>query len=192
MRTKCLLINGRTVSQPKDNAGYFNDYFTSTSKVHQIHIPLTKRNFSDHCKNLNTEPLFMTPTSPEEISDSIQTLSSNKSTGPNSIPPSILNKIKNEIYVPLSAIINNSFENSSFPNLLKSAKVIPVFKIGFILSCNNYKPILHLPNTGKINEISSKKRLNHFLEQRKTFYALQFGFNLNISTFIGLRKVFET
>ena len=134
----------------------------------------------------------MTPTSPEEISDSIQTLSSNKSTGPSSIPSLILNKIKNEIYVPLSAIINNSFENSSFPNLLKSAKVIPVFKIGFILSCNNYKPILHLPNTGKINEISSKKRLNHFLEQRKIFYALQFGFNLNISTFIGLRKVFET
>ena len=160
--------------------------------MHQIHIPLTKRNFSDHCKNLNTEPFFMTPTSPEEISDSIQTLSSNKSTGPSSIPSLILNKIKNEIYVPLSAIINNSFENSSFPNLLKSAKVIPIFKTGFTLSCNKRKPIVLLSNIGKINEISINERLNHFLEEHKIFYALQFGFNLNISTFIGQRKVFET
>ena len=70
---------------------------------------------------------FLTPTTPEEIFDLIQTLSSNKSTGPNSIPTSILKKIKNEIDIPLSAITNNSFENGIFSNLLKSAQVISVF-----------------------------------------------------------------
>ena len=92
----------------------------------------------------------MTPTTPKEISDLIQTLSLNKSTGPNSIPISILKKIKNEISIPLSAIIKNSFENGIFPNLLKSAQVIPVFKNGFRLSCNNYRPIFVLSNIGKI------------------------------------------
>ena len=85
-------------------------------------------NFSDNFKNPNAESFFMTPTTPEEIFDLIQTLSSNKSTGPNSLPTSILKKIQNEISIPVSAIINNSFENGIFPNLLKSAKVIPVFK----------------------------------------------------------------
>ena len=91
-------------------------------------------NFSDNLKSPNEESFFMTPTTPEEISDLMQTLNSNKSTGPNSIPTSTLKKIKNEISIPLSAIINNSFENGIFPNLLKSAKVIPVFKNGSRLS----------------------------------------------------------
>ena len=88
----------------------------------------------------------MTPTAPEEISDLIQTLSSNKSTGPNSIPTLILKKIKNEISIPLSTIFKNSFENRIFCNLLKSAKVIPVFQNGSRLSCNNYTGIPYVSN----------------------------------------------
>ena len=57
----------------------------------------------------------MAPTFPEEVSDLIQTVSLNKSIGRNSIPMSILKKIKNEISIPLLPIINNSFENGIFP-----------------------------------------------------------------------------
>ena len=137
----CLLISGRAVSRPKDIAEHFNDYFTSISKELQKHIPPTKRNFSDNLKNPNAESFFMTPTTPKEISDLIQTISWSKSTGP------------------------------------------------------------------------SSTLLNHFLEQHKVFYALQFGFCLNTSTnnalmamteniqnkneltarvFIDLRRAFDT
>ena len=159
-----LLINGKAVSQPKDIAEHFNDYFTSICKELQKHIPSTKRNFSHNLTNQNEESFFMTPATPEVISDLIQIPSSNKSTGPNSIPTSILKKIKNEISIPLSVIINNSFENGIFPNLLKSEKVIPVFKNGFRLSCKNYRPISLLSNIDKIIEKLIHKRLNHFLE----------------------------
>ena len=133
----------------------------------------------------------MTPTTPEEISDLIQTLSSNKSTGPNSIPTSILKKIKNEISIPLSAIINNSFENGIFPNLLKSAQVIPVFKNGSRLSCSNYKTISLLSNIGKMIQKLIHTRLTQFLEQHKVFYTLQFGFCLNTSTNNALMSITE-
>ena len=82
-----------------------------------------------------------------------------------------MKKIKNEISIPLSAIINNSFENGIFPNLLKYAQVIPVFKNGSRLSCINYRPSL-LTNIGKIIEKLIHKRRNHFLEQHKVLYAL--------------------
>ena len=187
----CLLINGKAITQPKDIEEDFNVYFTSISKELQKHIPSTKRNFSDCLKNLIVESFFLTPTTSEEMSDLIQTLSLNKSTGPNSIPTSILKKIKNEISIPLSAIINNSFENGIFPNLLKSAQVIPVFKNGSRLSCNNYRPISLLSNIGKIIEKLIHKTLNLFLEQHKVFYALQFGFRLNTSTNNALMSITE-
>ena len=171
-----LLINGKAVSQPKDIAEHFNDYFTSISKELEKHVPPTKRNFSNYLKNPFAKSFFLTPTTPEERFDLIQTLSLNKSTGPNSIPTSVLNKIKNEISIPLSAIINNSFENRIFPNLLKSAQVILVFKNGSRLSCNNYRPISLLSNMGKIIEKLIDKRLNHFLKQHKVFYTFQFVF----------------
>ena len=189
--TNCLLINGKAVSQPKDIAEHFNDYFTSISKELQKHIPPTKRNFSNYLKNPIAKSFFLTPTTPEERFDLIQTLSLNKSTGPNSIPTSVLKKIKNEISIPFSAIINNSFENGIFPNLLKSAQVIPVFKNGSRLSCNNYRPISLLSSIGKTIEKLIHKRLNHFLEQHKVFYALQFGFHLNPSTNDALMSITE-
>ena len=133
----------------------------------------------------------MTPTTPEEISNLMQTLSLNKSTGSNSIPTLILTKIKSEISIPLSAIINNSFKNGIFPDLLKSVQLIPVFKNGSRLSCNNYRTISLLSNIGKIIEKLIHKRLNHFLEQHKVFYALQFGFRWNISTNNALMSITE-
>ena len=171
----CLLINGRAVSQPKNIVEHFNDYFTSISKELQKHVPPTKRIFSDNLKDSNAESFFVTPTTPEEISDLIQTLSSNKSAIPNNMPTSILEKIKDEISILLSAISNNSFKNGILSNLLKSAKVIPVFKNRSRLSCNYYRPISLLSNIDRIIEKLILKRLNHFLEQHKVFYALQFG-----------------
>ena len=107
------------------------------------------------------------------------------------MPTSILKEIKNEISTPLSAIINNSFENRISPNLLKSSKVIPVFKNGSSLSCNNYRPISLFSNIGEIIEKLIHNRLKHFLEQHKVFYALQFGFHLNTSTNNALMSITE-
>ena len=187
----CLLINDKTVSQKILQNISMIIYFTSISKELQKHIPPTKRNFFDYLKNPIAELFILTPTTPEEISDLIQTISSNKSTGTNSITTSILKKIKNEISIPLSAIINNSFENRIFPNLLKSAQVILVFKNGSRLSCNNYRPISLLSNIGKIIEKLIHKKLNYFLEQHKVYYALQFGFHLNTSTNNALMSITE-
>ena len=135
--TNCLLINGKAVSQPKDIAEHFNDYFISISKELQKHIPPTKTNFSVKTQLQKYSSWHQTP---EEISDLTQILSLNKCTGPKSIPMSILKKII-KISISLSAIKNNSFENGIFPNLLKTAQVIPVFKNGSRLSHNNYRLI---------------------------------------------------
>ena len=52
-----------------------------------------------------------------------------------------------------------------YPNLLKLAKVIPIFKAGSKLEVNNYRPISLLPTLSKIIEKLMHIRLFSFLEQ---------------------------
>ena len=65
---------------------------------------------------------------------------SQKSVGPNSIPTFLLKKISKQIS-PLSKLVNFSFDTGTYPDKLKIAKVIPIFKSGCELSVNNYRPI---------------------------------------------------
>ena len=95
------------------------------------------------------------------------------------------------ISTPLSALINNSFANGTFPNVSKIAKVVSVFKNQSRLLCNNYRPVSLVSNVGKIIEKLMHQRLNQFLEENECFYPHQFGFRLNISTNNALMSIIE-
>jgi len=49
--------------------------------------------------------------------------------------------ISKEISIPLSHIFNLSLESGIFLEKLKRSRVIPIFKSGSKLECNNYRPI---------------------------------------------------
>ena len=51
-----------------------------------------------------------------------------------------------DIYVePITILINNSFYHGIFPDELKLARVVPIFKSGDSSNINNYRPISILP-----------------------------------------------
>ena len=62
---------------------------------------------------------------------------------------------------PLTYVINKSFETDKFPNLLKIAKIIPIFKSSDKTMVSNYRPISVLPVFAKVYE---KIIANHLLE----------------------------
>jgi len=62
------------------------------------------------------------------VSSIIQSLTKNKSSGPNGIPVILLKILDPLISVQLSLIINDSFQKGIFPEKLKIAKVIPILK----------------------------------------------------------------
>ena len=65
----------------------------------------------------------------------------NSSSGWDDIPPSTL-KINVDSYVtPLTHLINKSISHGDFPNSLKLAKVIQIFKSGNKSFISNYRPI---------------------------------------------------
>ena len=97
-------------------------------------------------KNLGPETkntIFLSPAVLEGIEDLISSMKTNKASGPNSIPTNILKLFKKEFSKPLSDMINMSFNQGVFPNILKIANVIPIHKKGDKLDCNKYRPIVY-------------------------------------------------
>ena len=114
-----------------------------------------------------------------------------KASSPNSIPYRILLLLKNEISKQLAYLFNLSFMTAVFPSVLKTAKVVPVFKKGSKLNYSNYHPISLLSNVEKILEKLVYKRLYTFLNSNNIIYNLQFGFRQQYSTSHALVNITE-
>ena len=124
---------------------------------------------------------FTAPSIPLEISEIISLLKMGKSLGPNSIPMKVLKLLSPLISSPLSLIINESFQSGIFPDIMKLAKVIPLFKKGCPLTASNYRPISLLSVFSKMTEKVMYERLYKFLEKHEILYTLQFGFRASHS-----------
>ena len=97
--------------------------------------------------------------------------------GPYSIPIFLLKILSEHIAAPLWDIINDSFSNGIFPDMMKLAKVIPLYKKNSPEDPSNYRPISLLSVFSKITEKLMHTRLYNFLEQHNVLYSLQFGFH---------------
>ena len=75
----------------------------------------------------------------------VQFLKSSSSKGSDDLSPQILKEINSEISLPLTIIFNKSFANGQFPDKLKIAKIVPIYKGDDKLSVSNYHPISILP-----------------------------------------------
>ena len=108
--------------------------------------------YHHYLSNESSSTIFLQPTNKEEIANIISSLNYNKASGLNSIPYRILFLLKNEISKQLADFFKLSFMTSVFPSILKTAKVVPVFKKDSKLNYSSYCPIPLLSNIEKILE----------------------------------------
>ena len=101
-------------------------------------------------------------------------MKTNKSTGPKSIPTHILKTSNQIICKPPTYLINLSFPNKFFPDLIKTSNVIPAFKKGENQDYNNYRLISLTSNLSKLKNCTPKTlqlpQVNSLLFER------QYGF----------------
>ena len=81
------------------------------------------------------------------------------------------------------------FNQDVFPNILKIAKVIPIFKSGEKSSIENYRPIFLLPVFSKVIEKLIKTRILSFINRHDILYDRQSGFRKKRSTICPLIDV---
>ena len=115
-----------------------------------------------------------------------------KATGPYSIPTQVLKLLKNDISDQLANLFNLSFTTGSFSTLLKTAKVIPIYKKESKLDYTNYRPISLWSNLDTILEKFMHNRLCRFLNDNNVIYPLQFDFRQKYSTSFALIHLIET
>ena len=90
------------------------------------------------------------------------------------------------ISAPLANIINLSLQKGIFPDKLKIAKVIPIYKADDPSHFTNYRPISLLSNFSKFFKKVLYNRMIKFAEQYNILYRCHFGFRKNYSTFHAL------
>ena len=82
----------------------------------------------------------------------LESLHTNKSFGIDKIHPLSLKTAALQIYRPLTLNFNLSINQGIFPDSMKLAKIVPVFKQGSRFACSNYRPISVLYSMSKIFE----------------------------------------
>ena len=169
------------VDDPETITNSFNNFFVNVGPETEKSVPKVP-NMSPikFLKNRNQFELIIAHISEEEILDIIKALP-NKGMGPASIPLRLLKIVADIIVIPLCLIINTSFTTGIFPNVLKTAKVIPLHKGGSNDELNNFRPISLLSIFDKIIEKLMHKRLYQFLEDHEILFKNQFGFRKKIN-----------
>ena len=77
------------------------------------------------------------------------------------------------------------------PDLIKIAKVCPIFKNGNKNEFTNYRPISVLPAFSKIFEKLIFNRLNNFINKHNILSSSQYGFRAKYSTYMALLDLYD-
>lgn len=92
----------------------------------------------------------------------------------------------------LSVLFNHSFKFGIFPDIFKTAKVVPIYKSGDKLEVNNYRPISLLSCFSKILEKLIFKRVSSFLDKHSILVPSQYGFRSDSSTSYAALDILTT
>ena len=121
----------------------------------------------------------------------INKLKNKNSSGNDEISNKLLKAIGNELSKPLTIIINQCLLTGIFPDLLKIAKVKPLFKRGDTALLNNYRPISLLPTISKVFERVIYSQLYAYFNDNNLMSEQQYGFRAQHSTELASVKLVD-
>ena len=134
----------------------FNDYFCTVGKNLADKFPVHKDNNLKKFLGTRISPsLFLTSTTPLEILNRTNSLKNSKSCGLEKISSYFLKVAANARDFSLSYLFNFCLKLGIFPDCLKIAKVMPIFKNKN--DTTNYRPISILSPISKMQEKIKQK-----------------------------------
>ena len=176
-----LIYKGTQIEETNEIPEIFNSHFSIIGTLLANQINSNSQNYLRYLSNRTSSSMVLDPPTPNEIYNTIFTLKTK--VNPDQDLPSFFLKIAAPILVPYLAIIcYHSYQSGIFPDRMKIAKVIPIYKAGVTTDVNNYRPISALPCLSKVFEKLLLKRLNFFFERNDIIQPHQYGFRQKHST----------
>ena len=184
--------NGKFIIDKAKIANGFNDFFVNVGPtLANGIINNTNSNIHDFLNERNNNSIFLEPVVEGEVLELVKNCANKNSTDCEGFSMSVIKKIIKDVIKPFTFICNYSFSSGVFPERLKIAKVIPLFKAGDKSLFTNYRPVSLLPQFSKILEKLFSKRLNAFIEKHNILNNSQYGFRNEHSTSLALIELIE-
>ena len=180
-RVKCLIWDNVEYWDELNIARIFNEYFGNVAENLDNILPVNNLNPLSFMSYDSTSSFFLSPVTEQECSSIINKLKLTKQNKSN-IPVKLFVDLHYIMLPSICEIINLSFMSGKFPNVLKIADVIPIFKKGDPKDCRNYRPISILPFLSKVFERCLYKRIYSYFINRQIITPSQFGFLKGKST----------
>ena len=180
--TEYIQNNNILTSDPTEIANIFLEHFSKIGAKLANNIKPTSHKANNYLQQMTTQSIFFCPTDSHEILEIINKLKNKTSCAYDGISSKLLKAIKNEICHPISILVNKSLSEGVFPDELKLAKVVPIYKSKNKECIDNYRPISVLPAISKIYEKVVFKRLYSFLDRHNLISNSQYGFRPKHST----------
>ena len=165
-----LLVNGKYITNCKEKASIFNDFFSSQCTPFANDSVLPDIRFHT-AKRINTFQITLA-----NINEIINGLNVKKAHGPDLISANMVKLCGLHLCVPLKIIFENILETGVFPDQWKEANVTPVHKKNDKQIISNYRPISLLPILAKVFERIIFKNLYSYLTENNLITANQSGF----------------
>ena len=192
---QCVMVDDTEVNDKLDILNELNRHFVNISNI----ITKTKfanENFHALKEKLNSDLGYnifeVTYITPLDVKHIIDNLNVKKSTGIDGISPRILKMCGDFISTGIASIINNSISSSTFPDMMKTARVIPIYKNGDKDDLGNYRPISILPTISKIFERHIANQVQSYFKKTNILHKTQSGFRKNHSCNTALVRLIDT
>ena len=189
--------NNGKIENDKEIAEEFNTFFTNIGPKLASQIPqINDKTFDSYLLNTNNCTFDFKNVSEETVTKIINDLPSKSSQGFDRLSTKLLKKLKNYLAQPITAILNQSFKSGIFPQKLKIAKIIPIYKNDDENIINNYRPVSLLPSISKVFEKAMFLQLHSYFKSNNLYFVSQYGFREHHSTELAAlefidRTIFE-
>ena len=177
-----LKVDNLEIHNAKEISTEFAKYFSTIGKKYANKIDPSETNIHTYINNIPNNPttIYLNPTHRSELTTLIHNLPNKASKGYDDITNVMLKRLHLSIVDPLSVIFNKSLTEGCFPDLMKYADVVPLYKSKEHYFTNNYRPISLLITVSKLLEKVMYKRTYDFLTTTNQLYAGQYE-----TTFMG-------
>ena len=177
-KNEIFRIDNEDVTDEQTIANKFNAFYVNIGPT------LARNRPSGNCEPINyikkgiPNSIFIRPVNETEVVAILKDMK-NSSPGWDCISPKIVKQTYRYFLEPLVHVTNMSILHGVFPDELKIAKVIPLYKGG-------ESKLLVLPVFSKVFERLMYNRILEFINENDVIYNLQFGFRKNHSTAMAL------